>query len=621
MGIRQPAPPNRIKTPPPRPLMIFDGDCGFCRGWISRWKSLTGTRVDYAPSQEVTAQYPEISPEEFKSSVQLVTPDGVVSRGAEAVLRALAFAPGKGWLWWLYQHSPWFAWISEILYALVARNRNAFSKLTTILWGRHLEPSTFITARWLFLRSLALVYFVAFVSLWTQIHGLIGTQGILPAQEFLDMVRRVRPDSYPRDLPTLAWLGAGDGALNVLCGAGVACSIALLLNVCPTICLAALWMLYLSLFHIAQDFLGFQWDTLLLETGFLAIFVAPLSLRPRMADESAPPGAILWLIKWLLFRLMFSSGMVKLLSGDATWWNLSALQVHYETQPLPTWTSWYIHHAPAWFHFVSCFIMFFIELVVPFMIFGPRRVRHIGGLLLIALQIVIVLTGNYGFFNWLAMVLCIPLFDDFAWPAWLRDRLLRPASEAKRPWRWPRWILAPLAVFIFLLGGARMLERWHHPLPTSVRALTDWSRPLLLSNGYGLFEIMTTERPEIVIEGSDDGQNWREYEFKYKPGDLKRRPEFVAPHQPRLDWQMWFAALSDARRTEWFLPFLERILQGKKTVLDLFETNPFPDKPPRYIRAVLYNYRFSDPGSAKKDGVWWKREKKGLYVWPFSLNP
>ena len=491
------------------------------------------------------------------------------------------------------------------------------------------HPATYSVSRCLFLRALGLVYLAAFGSLGLQIVGLVGRDGILPAASFLEAARsQIGPGAYWR-APTLCWLfGAGDPVLQGLCLAGVVLSILLLAGLAPLPCLIGAWLLYLSLATVCRTFLNFQWDALLLEAGFLAIFMAPPRPRCRLPCRPGPPALARWLVWWLLFRLMFSSGMVKLTSGDATWWNLRALDVHYETQPLPTWTAWYVHQMPGWFHSCCVAFMFFVELAVPFFIFAPRPLRRLACALLVGMQVILAATGNYAFFNLLTMALCLPLLDDDLWPRrWRAPKTAEgPGVEAPAPPP-PRrrrlvWAAAPFAATLVILSLADMTARfrWQFPWPAPVLALGDILASFRIVNAYGLFAVMTTERPEIVLEGSNDGQTWVAYKFKWKPGEVTRPPAFVAPHQPRLDWQMWFAALGSYRNQPWFQSFLFRLLQGSPPVLALLEHNPFPEAPPRYVRSVLYDYRFTDAATRRTAGAWWRREAKSLYSPPQSLR-
>ena len=604
-------------TPARKPVLIWDGDCSFCRAWIARWQRATGDRVEYAPYQVAAPLFPTIPIERFKRSVQLIEPGDRLSQGAEAVFRSLAYAPGGAWPLWLYRHIPFFAAVSETFYWIVARNRRLFSFLTRIAYGKHVVPPGETLTTWIFLRLLGVIYAIAFLSLWTQIAGLAGSQGILPAGAFLDAVRGQYGIERYWMLPTLCWLGSGDLALSILCGAGTLLSVLLIVGVVPIGTLLGCWAIYLSLANVCRDFMWFQWDSLLLETGFLALFLAPWRELSRPGTDPLPSRSGLWLMRWLLFRLMFSSAVVKLASGDPTWRGLTALQYHYETQCLPPWTAWYAHHLPASFQRWSALGMFAIEGLAPFLIVAPRRIRMAGGVAMALLQVIILLTGNYCFFNLLALALIVLLFDDAVWPLSWHGRAAAPDPVAARSrgGRWPAWLTLPATAALFALslvpfaGSLRVRPSWLGPLP----ALQDLVAPFRSVNGYGLFAVMTTRRPEIAVEGSADGRTWLPYEFRFKPGELKRRPPFVAPHQPRLDWQMWFAALGDYRRSPWYLSFCQRLLEGSRPVLGLLGGNPFPNAPPRYVRGVLYDYHFTDPEARKATGEWWRRERRGPF--------
>jgi predicted DCC family thiol-disulfide oxidoreductase YuxK len=608
---------------PTRPLLIYDGDCRFCGVWVNHWRKLTGDRVAYAPSQEVGGQHPDIPPEAFARAVQLVMPGGMVTSGAKAVFRALRFAPRRGWLLWLYRRVPGFAPVSEGVYRLVARHRNAFYWLTMALWGPELGPYSYRLTSWLFLRALGVIYLIAFASLAVQVLGLIGRNGIVPAGEILSAVRGYYPgaDAFMR-FPTLLWFNSSDIALQALCWGGVALSILLILDVAPAFTLALLWLMYLSLVNGGQDFLAFQWDFLLLETGFLAIFLAPIGIRPSQAERGRVPIVMIWLFRLLLFRLMLGSGIVKLASGDPNWHNLTALSYHYLSQPLPTPLAWYAYQLPMWVHNFSTAMTFVIELGVPFLYFLPRRPRILGAALTLLLQVTIMLTGNYTFFNLLTIALCIPLLDDAFLAHWLPRVITQPFDAPPRP-------LSPLRQVIVLAVGALILvlsvPQFLTPMfrvrtPPAFQQVLSRTAPFGIVNTYGLFAVMTTTRPEIIVEGSDDGQEWKEYQFRYQPGDLNRPPPIVAPHQPRLDWQMWFAALGSYQSNPWFIRFAHRLLEGTPDVLALLDANPFPDKPPRFIRAQLYDYTFTDAATRAATGQWWNRRLIGSYLPQVSLD-
>ena len=617
----------KVATPPPKPLMVYDGDCRFCTLWIRRWQQLTGDAVDYLPSQQIATSFPESPREQFQTSVQLIEPDGNVFSGAEAVFRALAKSPNLHWPLHLYESSPLVADITEWSYGFAARHRTGFSYLTRILWGKHVKwPDHYLT-RWLFLRLLGVIYLIAFISLWTQIIGLIGHNGIIPVDQYMPAIKQQCDEQdfgleRYHILPTLCWLNTSDGFLQFQCGAGVFLAIVVIIGIAPAPALALLWLLYLSLVTVGRDFLGFQWDNLLLETGFLSIFFAPWQLLPKLSREAPPSRIALWLLRLLLFKLMFSSGCVKLASGDPAWRNLTALTFHYSTQPLPTWIAWYASQSPLWFLKFSCVGMFVIELCAPFLIFMPRRIRFAGAAAIASLQILIMLTGNYTFFNWLTLALCLLLLDDFVLRAVLPSRFTRQHAGRKAR---PHWQLAFTIPLACIFGSISILQivsllGVQGILLAPIAALDARLEPFRTINGYGLFAVMTTSRHEIIVQGSNDGVHWLDYEFKYKPGDLNRRPAFVAPFQPRLDWQMWFAALGNYEQNPWFGNFCVRLLQGSPQVLALIAKNPFPDKPPVYIRAEVYDYHFSNVTERWATGAWWNREYLGEYLPIVSLH-
>jgi predicted DCC family thiol-disulfide oxidoreductase YuxK len=623
----------RVAAPPPKPLMVFDGNCNFCTLWIRRWQQLTGDAVDYLPSQDpkIAAQFPEIPREHFNTSVQLIEPNGAVYSGAEAVFRSLAHNPKRRWPLNVYEKNHPFANLTEWAYRLVAENRTFFSLLTRWFWGRHVELPDYFLTRWIFLRALGVIYLVAFVSLWMQISGLIGHNGIMPTDQFMSAVKQqcdARGIGVERFhlLPTLCWFDASDSFLNSQCAAGTALAVLLIVGIAPAPCLALLWLIYLSLATVGRDFLGFQWDNLLLEVGFLAIFLAPLQLLPRPSRETPPSRIILWLLRLLLFKLMFLSGCVKLLSEDPNWRNLTALTFHYQTQPLPTWPGWYAHQLPLWFQKFSCAMMFVIEIGAPFLIFAPRRIRFFGCAALVGLQGLIFLTGNYTVFNFLAFALCLLLLDDFILQKWAPRQLFAKRAETvlgvPGHRHRPNAVTIPLAVVVIAISVFQIVSmfRVRSSLLAPAAMLDGLLMPLRTVNSYGLFAVMTTERHEIIIEGSNDGVTWLPYEFKYKPGDINQKPKFIEPFQPRLDWQMWFAALGEARQNPWFGRFCERLLQGSPEVLALLARNPFPDRPPRFIRAELFNYHFTDFAERRRSGAWWKRDFIGEYLPPVSLH-
>ena len=612
------APHLRVRDAPSKPLLIFDGDCHFCRRWVERWRELTAGAVEYAPYQEVASRFPEIPREAFGQAVHFVEQDGTVYRAAEAVFRSLDMTRGGRRLVWCYAHVPGFGAVTEAAYRVVARNRQFASSFTRLLWGNDVRQPTYFESRRWFIRSLGAIYLIAFVSLWLQVDGLIGTHGISPVSQYLERAREHLGASAPVFLPTLCWIDSSDVFLHFLCGAGAVISALLMAGLAPVLSLVLLFVLYLSLTVAGQTFLSFQWDILLLEAGFLAIFFAPFRWRMSAAREARFSRAGFFLLKLLLFKLMLMSGVVKLTSGDDSWWNLTALDYHYWTQPLPTVIGWWADQHPEWFKKFSVAFCLVVEIIVPFFIWAPRRLRHRAAGLLIFLQVAIAATGNYCFFNLLTIALCLLLIDD-AWSG-------KTARTARYALRGPRraWALSAMVLLIITLPINAMLIfsafKPHAVWPRPIDALQNCIGPFQIVNGYGLFRVMTKSRPEIIVEGSADGIEWLPYEFKWKPGALDSAPQWAAPHQPRLDWQMWFAALSNYRRNPWFVSFAERLLHNQPEVTRLLARNPFPNAPPRYLRARLYEYRFTNSSEHRTSGGWWKREERGQYLPAVSLE-
>ena len=616
----------RVAALPPKPLLIWDGDCHFCRLWIERWQVITRGEVDYATYQEMADRFPEIPKEQFQKSVVFVDEDGEVFFAAEAVYRSLRYRSSRKWLSWSYDRVPGFAAFSKIAYKIVARNRGFGSSITRLLWGNDVRPPTYFASRRWFLRALGVVYLIAFVSLWVQVDGLIGTRGVSPVSEFLPAAHQQLGGRAFWILPTLCLFNSSDAFLHLLCGGGVLLSLLLIVGIAPAVSLVGLFVFYLSLVAMSDaslnPFLNFQWDILLLETGFLAIFLAPWGLWPQRDREPPIPRVALFLLKFLLFKLLLMSGVVKLTSGDDCWWNLTALDYHYWSQPLPTIFAWWADQHPAWFKHFSVAFCLVVEIIVPFFIWAPRRLRLLSAGLIIFLQIAIAITGNYCFFNLLTIALCLLLIDD---SVWRRQRGALQVGGTRAVVSHNRLsILAPIAVLIVTLP----LNLWlifsafkpRAPWPGALAFAYRYVEPFRIVNGYGLFRVMTKERREIIIQGSTDGMDWLPYEFKWKPGDVKRAPGWCAPHQPRLDWQMWFAALETPQQNPWFFGLLEELLKGSPPVIGLLERNPFPDKPPRYMRAMFYDYRFTTAEERRQTGAWWKRRELREYVPTVSLE-
>jgi predicted DCC family thiol-disulfide oxidoreductase YuxK len=589
---------------------VYDADCGFCVYWARYWQKLTGDAVNYQPYQDVASQHPQISLTDFQRGVQYITPDGQHASAAEASFLTLSHARGKGFWLTLYKKLPGFAAIAEWMYAFIAAHRSAGYRLSLFLWGRDYGPPRYDLVSFVFLRLLGLIYLSAFVSFGVQALGLIGSRGILPLAELVKLISSRAGVERFFEMPMLFWIDAGDLAIRSVCWAGAGFSLLLIFNVLPRLSLLALYVLYLSLLYAGQTFMSFQWDTFLLETGFLALLLS----------FARTPG--LWLLRWLLFRFMFMSGVVKLSSGDPNWWNLSALAYHFFTQPLPTPLAWYAAHFPPSLLRFATAGLFVVELVLPFLIFWPRRLRFCAAFGILLLQSCILLTGNYNWFNLQTMLLCLVLFDDAALQQLLPQRLVRVLSRRVPPRssKAASIVVGVWGLVLVFSSLVEMDERFGGSPPAAAREVDRLIEPLRMVSSYGLFAVMTTERNEIIIEGSNDGTEWREYEFRYKPGDVTRRPPWNIPHQPRLDWQMWFAALDDPRRLNWFPRLLEKLLENEPTVTALLAKNPFADKAPLYLRAQFYDYTYSSSEEWRK-GSWWRRRSVGLYYPVVRLKP
>ncbi len=476
--------------------------------------------------------------------------------------------------------------------------------------------------RWLFLRALGFIYFSAFFPLLFQIRGLIGPDGILPANDYLQAVAHsfghVSRIWYA---PTLLWFSSSSPMLMALCWIGMIASLLLVLNLWPRGMLVICFVCFLSFVSAAQDFSGYQSDGMLLEAGFISLFFAPPGFRPGLGREHPPSRASMFLLLYECFRIYFESGVVKLASGDPQWRNYTAMDEYYQNGPLPTWVGWYVEQLPHWFHAASVFATLALELAIVWMFWLPRRWHMVCFIIITPWQIGVILTANYTFLNYLVLCLGILLLDDrfFARFGLFVTHPAEPAAvdtnpPATLPLAWRSLKLSTSALmltWIFYATTAEMI--WiitRASLPTSpVTAL----EPFRIANQYGLFAVMTRGRYEIEFQGSNDGQSWTPYPFRYKPQDLNKPPGIYAPYQPRLDWNLWFASLGQWRDYP-IVPNTEvRLLANDKDVLALFAGNPFPQQPPKEIRAVLWQYWFTTRAEKSLTGAWWRRDLLGLY--------
>ena len=469
---------------------------------------------------------------------------------------------------------------------------------------------------WLFVKGLACVYAAAFASLAVQIDGLAGPDGILPFHHVLQGALAEQGNAALLRLPTLFWLNSSGAALQGAPLAGVA--IALLLAagwIAQRVALLLLFVLYLSLYHAGQIFTSFQWDFLLLESGFLAIFLA-----------DGPTRLVVLLYEWLLFRLRFESGFFKLASGDPSWRDLTALNYYFETQPLPHVGSWYAHQLPHWLLKTGTGFTLFAELVVPFFIFLPRPLRLFAAAVTILAQLLIIATSNHNFINLLTILLCLFVLDDQAiarlLPAAVRGRIgsqtpARGAGAAMKALEG-----AAAALILAVSAGLMFASQSRRPLPHALAVLNEVAPSFGIGNLFHLFPTMQTERQELRIFGSYDGRTWQPYEFRYKPGALDKAPEFIVPHQSRLDWMMWFLPPQWPDTGFWFAPFLEALRRNQAAVTRLLAHNPFEGKPPpTQLRVLAYRYRFTTPQERARTGNWWKAEYLGEYPDVPPRNP
>jgi len=456
---------------------------------------------------------------------------------------------------------------------------------------------------WLFLKLLSLIYFSAFLSIAIQITGLVGSNGILPLGEFLDQ-------NYDRIgvqalfyFPGLFWINSSDFALQFIAYSGCITSIVLFSGYKKRICLIILFVFYLSIFHAGQTFLTFQWDSLLLEAGFLAIFLT-----------NSPGKLIIFLYHWLLFRLRFMSGISKLASGDPSWANLTTLNYYFETQPLPHMGAWYFHQLPEWMLQAGVILVFISELIVPFFIFLPRKFRITAACITIFIQLLIIASSNHNWINLLTISLCVFLLDDRLIRKILPANILPVESQVIVKSKNENIILSFFSVLILVTSITVLIDLFFiKNMPRVITQSTIYVRSWGLGHGFHVFPNMQTQRHELQIEGSYDGRTWQAYKFKYKPGPLDEAPEFIVPHQPRLDWMIWFVPPQHPEFSYWFNRFLMKLKQGSPDVLALLDENPFEKFPPRFIRVQVFQYKFTNFAERKETGQWWKARYLGIF--------
>ena len=514
-----------------------------------------------------------------------------------------------------------------------------------------------LAPRWLFLRALAIIYFSAFYSLLRQIRGLIGPTGILPAHDYLGAVAQGLGRGRYWYAPSLFWVSSTDAALMTVTAVGLIASVLAFFNFWPRLCFLICFICFLSFVGASSTFSSYQSDGMLLEAGFLALFFTPPGLRPGLGAAHPPSRASLWLLQWEWFRIYFESGLVKLLSGDVEWRNFTAMDEYYQNGPLPTWVGWYAEHLPHGFHAFTVGATLALELGLVFLWFFPRRLRILLFFIVTPWEIGVIFTANYAFLNYLVLSLGVLLLDDRFLQRFLPARLFSPDPEVAGPITAVdvRSCVAPggtelseidpdeanshgdhpksssrigIAASFKVLGLAvsaillllvaydtsaeliGLLAR-SNPLPQEPIQILE---PFRIANQYGLFAVMTRGRYEIEFQGSNDMQNWTAYPFRNKPQALNEAPGIYAPYQPRFDWNLWFASLGDWRQNDMVPLTEERLLENDKQVLALFRSNPFAQSPPRYVRAVLWQYWFTSVAEKRQSGNWWRREYLGVYA-------
>ena len=566
------------------PRLVYDGDCGFCRYTVDYARAVTGDAVEYVPYQTVANQYHDRSEADFAASIWYFA-SGTTANGADAAFRTLAVGGRGGWLW-AYRLVPGFAWLSEQLYAWVSHHRELCLQIARPLFGRELRPARFDVTADVVYRGIAAAALMALGSLWLQAEALIGDNGVLPASEFLEAVHVTFESGSYWTVPTGLWFGM---SFHWVFAFGALCALVGLAGKLRTGAALGAYVCYLSIVGVGQTFTAYQWDMFLVECLFAAAILG------------RSPAVGVWVLRLLAFRFLFLSGAVKLLSGDPVWGDFTALEYHFETQPLPTLLAPFAHHLPSSALTFAVAATFAIELVLPFLIFGPRKLRAAAAWAFIAFEVLILVTGNYNFFNLLTIVVCLSLLDDrfFRVERAPKPRVRRIGAQS----------LAAVVIMLGLCQTAAAFVRFPNP--------AELVQPLRIVNRYGLFAVMTTERRELVIEGSMDGDDWLEYEFPFKPGDLDRAPGWATPHQPRLDWQMWFAALTRPEYAPWIYNLVFRLLDAEPAVLDWID-DPFNGKRPRFVRILSYRYEFTGTtavgANSDDSGRWWTRSDRQLWL-------
>lgn len=626
-----------------KPLLLFDGDCAFCTREAARIVRWTGPAVKKRSFREKGALAGlGLSEAECDREIKLVHPGGRVSGGAEAIFDALSYSKRTRALSFLYR-IPGVPSVAESVYAWVAARRYLFLGRTcpdgtcSHHRGEHEPPGDAKEGRYalsaaLFLSALALLHLANFWSMSHQAVELIGAKGLEPAGRLLEAAKKTNPGWTYRDFPSVFWFDASDAAIERAAFWGMLVSVLAFLRVLPRLMFAAAYLLYLSFVLAGGGFFTFQWDSLILEATFMAMLL-PMRSFLRARPERAPSGWAVWPLQFLLFKLHFLSGISKVLPGSKGWTDWTAMSAYYETAPLPTWGGWYMHHMGAGFQRFSTAATLVLEILLPFLIFaGPwgRRAVFAG---LAAFQVMILLTANYGIFNYTALALCLFLIDDKDWETAGRTLGLRRlvararTGEDVASWRlgWWRGALGRAACAVLLwistvtiFGYITPQGAWTSPtLRPWLELINRWR----VASQYHLFAGMTTRRVEVELEGSNDGKDWGLYTWKHKPQDPHAAPPFLAPYHPRLDFKMWFYPLNmNPAAHGYFNELVRQACADPPAACRHFKDCPFPEKPPRVVRVVAWDYKMATLKAMRTDGVWWTRTRLGLAGQPYLCN-
>ncbi len=543
--------------------MVWDGDCEFCRKFAERFEASSDGVVEFIPFQSLHNKYPKAPKLDYEKSVVFFTSTSVTS-GAEAIFNFFNVI-GKKWPKKLYENFRLVSKVSEFFYSCIAKNRRLFGFFSRMLFGDNFMPDSYKISSWIFGRMLGLVGVASFLSFWIQADLIIGSNGIVP---FFENLTQIESFIIKSDLdtskwiakPTLLWLHNSDLWLNIVLMIGFISSLSLAIGLVPHVSILLSWVSYLSIASVSEPFLNFQWDALLLEVYLISIFFVPWRVFDKKDNIEPPPTIGRWLLWLLIMKLMLQSGIVKFtffdVDGSNAWRDLTALEYHFWTQPIPSWLSYYFDALPAVIDKIALFFTYVCELIIPFFILLPRRMRRIAAISLILFQFLIILSGNYGFFNLLTITLCISLLDDqylrkFNFVSVVNSkRYLKNYMVFKKVKRGLSFLVLILFVYSFVIfigrdfnGNRLSSSDLNEKVSVLEQKLLDFSQTSRSINSYGLFRVMTKTRPEFQIELQYEDSLWVPIDFDYKPNKIKKKPAFFFPHMPRVDWQIWFEAL------------------------------------------------------------------------------